>query len=85
MTRKTFTVGDHVAFSQAVIRRTGDKSTADARGVVVDVRPLRGLGGPLVSVDFGGTWIAHENGSNIRTVPAVNLTRILSNGAIFGD
>jgi hypothetical protein len=85
MPRKTFTIGDRVAFSQAVIRRTGDKTTADARGVVVDVKPLRGLGGPLVSVDFGGTWIAHENGSSIRTVPAVNLTRILSNGAIFGD
>jgi Cu2+-containing amine oxidase len=70
--------GTTVAFTQAVIRRT-DADTAKARGVVLEVK------GNLARVDFKGTWIAHEDGSTVRTVPVANLTVILSNGAVFGD
>ena len=73
-----FSVNDKVAFSRAVVRRVGhDKTTADARGVVVAVD------GPVVAVDFGGTWRAHENGGTVRHVPAANLTKILANGVIY--
>jgi hypothetical protein len=50
---------------------------ADARGRVVDVN------GPVVSVDFMGTWNRHIDGSNVRHVPAANLTKILANGVIY--
>lgn len=73
----TFKPGDTVAFSQAVIRRTGHG--ASARGTVVGVRDN------IVRVDWRGTWIAHEDGGTIRSIPAVNLTRVLTNGAVFGD
>ena len=73
-----FSVNDKVAFARAVVRRVGhDKATADARGVVVAVD------GPVVAVDFGGTWRAHENGGTVRHVPAANLTKILANGVIY--
>jgi len=73
-----FSIGDRVAFSRAVVRRVGhDKHTADARGRVVDVN------GPVVTVDFAGTWSLHENGSTLRFVPAANLTKILANGVIY--
>jgi hypothetical protein len=39
--------------------------------------------GPVVAVDFGGTWRAHENGGTVRYVPAANLTKILANGVIY--
>ena len=71
-----FSINDKVAFSRAVVRRLGhDKPTADARGVVVAVD------GPVVAVDFGGTFTLHENGGTVRYVPAANLTKILANGA----
>ena len=77
----TFKPGDTVAFSQAVIRRTGHG--ADARGIVLDVS------GRFARVDWRGTWIGivKDDGgmSTIRTVPAANLTRVLTNGAVFGD
>ena len=73
----TFKPGDTVAFSQAVIRRTGHG--ASARGTVVSVR------NNIARVDWHGTWIAHEDGSTIRSIPAANLTRVLANGAVFGD
>ena len=73
----TFRPGDTVAFSQAVIRRTGDG--ASARGTVVSVRDN------IARVDWHGTWIAHEDGSTVRSIPAANLTRVLANGAVFGD
>ena len=73
-----FSIGDRVAFSRAVVRRVGhDKHTADARGRVVDVN------GPVVTVDFSGSWNRHENGSTLRFVPAANLTKILANGVIY--
>jgi hypothetical protein len=73
-----FSINDKVAFARAVVRRVGhDKTTADARGVVVAVD------GPVVAVDFGGTWRAHENGGTVRHVPAANLTKILANGVIY--
>jgi hypothetical protein len=73
-----FSINDKVAFARAVVRRVGhDKATADARGVVVAVD------GPVVAVDFGGTWRAHENGGTVRHVPAANLTKILANGVIY--
>lgn len=78
MSRIKFSLGDTVAFSRDVVRRVGlCKDTADARGVVVD------LNGPVVSVDFKGTWVKHENGGTVRHVPAANLTRILNNGVVY--
>lgn len=73
----TFKPGDTVAFSQSVIRRTGDG--ASARGTVVSLK------GDIVRVDWRGTWIPHEDGGTVRSIPAANLTRVLSNGAVFGD
>jgi hypothetical protein len=75
-----FSINDKVAFARAVVRRVGhDKATADARGVVVAVD------GPVVAVDFAGTWRAHENGGTVRHVPAANLTKILANGVIYDN
>lgn len=75
-----FSINDKVAFARAVVRRVGhDKATADARGVVVAVD------GPVVAVDFEGTWRAHENGGTVRHVPAANLTKILANGVIYDN
>jgi hypothetical protein len=73
-----FSIGDRVAFSRAVVARTGhNKFDADARGRVVDVN------GPVVTVDFSGSWHPHENGSTLRFVPAKNLTKILANGVVY--
>ena len=73
-----FSIGDRVTFSRDVVRRLGcDKNVADARGRVV------GVNGPVVSVDFAGTWTLHENGGTVRHVPAANLTRIAANGVIY--
>lgn len=75
---KTFSIGDKVAFSRAVVARTGhNKFDADARGRVVEIN------GPVVTVDFSGSWLRHENGSTVRYVPAANLTKILANGVIY--
>ena len=75
-----FSINDKVAFARAVVRRVGHvKATADARGVVVAVD------GPVVAVDFGGTWRAHENGGTVRHVPAANLTKILANGVVYDN
>ena len=70
----TFKPGDTVAFSQAVIRRTGDNATA--RGTVVSVQ------NGIVRVDWRDTWI---HGGTVRSIPAANLTRVLASGAVFGD
>ena len=73
-----FSIGDKVAFHRDVVRRVGlDKHTGDARGVVVDVN------GPVISVDFRGTWVKHEDGGTVRHVPAANLTKILANGVVY--
>ena len=73
-----FSIGDNVAFSRAVVRRLGyDKPTADARGRVVEIN------GPVITVDFSGSWLRHENGSTVRFVPAANLTRVFDNGVIY--
>ena len=70
-----FSVNDTVAFSRAVLTRTGNnKFDAAARGRVMEIN------GPVVTVDFSGSWRRHENGSTVRYVPAANLTKILSNG-----
>ena len=70
-----FSVNDTVAFHRDVVRRVGhDKHTADARGRVVAVN------GPVISVDFAGTWFLHANGGTVCYVPAANLTKILANG-----
>ena len=77
----TFKPGDTVAFSQAVIRRTGHG--ADARGIIVDANDR------FARVDWRSTWIGivKDDGSTstIRTVPVANLTRVLASGAVFGD
>lgn len=75
--KSKLTIGDQVAFAQAVIRRTNDGSRA--RGTVVSVS------GNTVGVDFKGTWIAHEDGGTVRYVPTANLTKILPNGVIFSN
>jgi hypothetical protein len=76
MSKIKFSLGDKVAFHRDVVRRTGGDGTA--RGIVVAVNGL------VVSVDFRGTWIEHEDGGTVRHVPAANLTRILNN-AVFID
>jgi hypothetical protein len=74
---KTFSIGDNVAFSRAVVRRLGhDKPTADARGRVV------AIDGRVVAVDFGRTFV-RDDGETVRFVPAANLTKILANGVIY--
>jgi hypothetical protein len=81
-----FRPGQTVAFSQAVIRRSVDQPlTARARGTVVAVRGKPGISGPIVSVDWHGSWIENEDGDTVRHIPAVNLTPVLANGAVFGD
>lgn len=78
MSKIKFSIGDEVAFHREVVRRVGlDKNTGDARGVVVEINDS------VVSVDFGNTWVKHENGGTVRYVPAANLTRILSNGVVY--
>ena len=73
-----FSIGDRVAFARAVVARTGhNKFDADARGRIVNVN------GPVITVDFSGSWHPHENGSTLRFVPAKNLTKILANGVIY--
>ena len=73
-----YSIGDRVTFSKDVVRRLGcDKTVADARGRVVAVN------GPVVSVDFAGTWKAHENGGTVRCLPAANLTKIMANGVVY--
>ena len=73
-----FSINDKVAFARAVVRRLGhDKPTADARGHVV------AIDGPVVAVDFAGTWTPHEDGSNVRHVPGANLTKIMPNGVVY--
>lgn len=73
-------VNDTVAFNQATLRRTQHEG-ANARGTIVALE----LGGKLARVDWHGTWIPHEDGGTIRTVPVANLTRVFSNGIVFGD
>lgn len=73
----TLKPGDTVAFSQAVIRRIG--AGASARGTVVGVQ------NNIARVDWHGTWIPHEDGGTVRSMPVANLTRVLANGAVFGD
>lgn len=86
MQKITFRPGQPVAFSQAVIRRSLDQIfTARARGTVVSVFEKPGLSCPIVSVDWHGTWLENEDGDTVRHIPSVNLTTILSNGAVFGD
>ena len=73
-----FNVGDRVAFARHVVKRLGhDKHVADARGHVV------AIDGPVVAVDFAGTWAPHEDGSNVRYVPSANLTKIMTNGVVY--
>ncbi len=73
-----FSIGDKVAFHRDVIRRFGcDKRVSDANGRVINVN------GPVVSVDFMGTWNRHIDGSTVRHVPADNLIKILANGVTY--
>jgi hypothetical protein len=73
-----FNVGDRVAFARHVVKRLGhDKPTADARGHVV------AIDGPVVAVDFAGTWAPHEDGGTVRYVPGANLTKIMPNGVVY--
>jgi len=78
MKKLTFKIGDKVAFARHVVARTGhNKIDADARGRVV------AIDGPVVAVDFAGTWAPHEDGSNVRHVPGANLTKIMANGVVY--
>ncbi len=74
-----FRPGQTVAFSQAVIRRSVDQPlTARARGTVVAVRGKPGISGPIVSVDWHGSWIENEDGDTVRHIPAINLNPVLA-------
>jgi hypothetical protein len=78
MRKLKFKVGDTVAFARHVVARTGHhKIDADARGRVVAVD------GPVVAVDFAGTWNRHDDGGTVRHVPAGNLTKIMANGVVY--
>lgn len=78
MKTNKFNPGDRVEFARAVVARTGhNKFDADARGRVVEIN------GPVVTVDFSGSWLRHENGSTVRYVPAANLTRVFDNGVVY--
>ena len=71
--KRQFNIGDVVAFAPAVVARTGhNKFDGDARGRVLSVD------GAVVSVDFAGTWIPHENGGTIRFIPAANLIKVIN-------
>jgi hypothetical protein len=75
-----FKINDRVAFARDVVQRMGhDRRVADVRGRVVAVSGPGIGGGEIVSVDFEGTWEPHEDGSNVRHVPAANLTKIMTN------
>lgn len=78
MPTPTLKPGDTVVFSQSVLRRCWDRE-ADARGTVVSVRDR------IAEVDFHGTWIAHQDGGTVRTLPAANLSRVMSNGLVLRD
>jgi hypothetical protein len=78
MKKLTFNISDKVAFARHVVARTGhNKIDADARGRVVAVD------GPVVAVDFAGTWNRHDDGGTVRHVPAGNLTKIMANGVVY--
>jgi len=71
-------VGDRVSFARHVVKRLGhDKHVADARGHVV------AIDGPVVAVDFAGTWAPHEDGGTVRHVPGANLTKIMASGVVY--
>ena len=78
----TLNPGDTVAFSRAVIRRASfgadARLVADARGVVIGVR------NSIARVDWRGTWLPHEDGCTIRSLPAANLVRVID-GAVMED
>ena len=79
--KQIFKVGDKVAFSQSVVRRSPDQRyTAAMRGIVLEVQS----NGHVVRVDTMGTW-PNEEGNSVRSIPTANLTHILRNGAVFGD
>jgi hypothetical protein len=73
-------LNDTVAWNKATLKRTGHQY-ARARGVIVALE----LGGKIARVDWRGTWLPHEDGGTVRTVPTANLTRVFSNGIVFGD
>ena len=71
--KRKFNIGDVVAFAPAVVARTGHhKFDGDARGRVLSVD------GAVISVDFAGTWIPHEDGGTIRFIPAANLVKVIN-------
>jgi hypothetical protein len=71
--KRQFNIGDVVAFAPAVVARTGHhKFDGDARGRVLSVD------GAVISVDFAGTWIPHEDGGTIRFIPAANLVKVIN-------
>ena len=72
MKTSKFNIGDVVAFAPAVVARTGhNKLDGDARGRVISID------GAVISVDFAGTWLPHEDGGTVRYVPAANLIRVI--------
>jgi hypothetical protein len=73
MKTSKFNIGDVVAFAPAVIARTGhNKLDGDARGRVVSI-----VDANVLSIDFAGTWRAHEDGGTVRYVLAANLIRVI--------
>ena len=78
MQKLTFNISDKVALARHVVARLDyDKFAADARGRVVAVE------GAVVAVDFAGTWLPRADGGTVRCLPAANLTKIMTNGAVY--
>lgn len=60
--------GDTVAFKASVVKRSHD--AASMRATVLSVTK------DIATIDHKGTWLPHENGSNVRHIPLANLTHI---------
>ena len=60
--------GTIVKFAPDVVKRL-EGAGKSARGIVLSVT------GRVARVDFRGTWIPHEDGGTVRSVPLQNLVK----------
>ena len=60
--------GTVVRFSPDVVKRL-EGAGKSARGIVLSVT------GRVACVDWRGTWIPHEDGGTVRSVPLQNLVK----------
>lgn len=61
--------GTIVRFAPDVVKRL-ESAGKPARGIVLSVT------GRVARVDFRGTWIPHEGGGTVRSVPLQNLVKV---------